>query len=292
MGMTPVHVNIASDESAGISSHLMMPPAGAGVAPSGEATVPHGHAPGAAKHKITGTVFHRKRGIVQHGHDCGAGIPDLAPPGHVGCINGYLPIILLKSSRKVMFGASSVKAEGTAVGGAHVSPDLPMLSCGEPVPIPCTYPLANTSNTVLVGLSAADIDRGWEDITDAILIEAACVIISALNPAATAKDAVAGIFDGVVGRDVSKTIMGSAVGLIRSIERSAESGWTEPISFKAETGGGATGGGVEVKWTPATGEVERAGEIGGFNEKRTAGFKRGSDGSWKGTGAVPPDLFE
>ena len=292
MGMTPVHVNIASDESEGLSSHIMLPPAGSGVAPSDEAKVLHAHPPGAFKHKITDTVFHRKRGIIQHGHDCGACIPDAAPAGMPAWINGYLPVILLKSSRKVMFGASTVKAQGTAIGGAHTSPDLPMLSCGDPLPIPLTYPLANHTNTVLVGFSQADIDRGWEDIEDAILIELACLLVSAGAPVAKGAEAVGGIVDGIFGRDINKTLLGAGVGLIRSIERSAESGWTEPISLKVETGGGAIGGGIEAKWTPATGEREVSAEIGGFSQKRSAGARRDKDGNWNGTGAIPPDLFE
>lgn len=284
--MTPVHVNIASDLTEGFSTHICIPPMPSPTMPSREWPVEQGWAAGRAKHKIAGTVYHRRRGIVQHGHDCGAGIPDQAPP-YVDA-NAYLPIIMLKSSRKVMFGASTVKAEGTAVGGAHREPNLPMLSCGEPLPLPFTYPVANHTNTVLVGFTQADIDRGWEDIVDAILIEVVCFLMSIGNPIGGIGDFVA----GVLGVDPMKSALGAAVGLRRSILRSAESGWTEPISIKVETGGGAVGGGAEVKWTPKSGEAEVSGEVGGFSEKRSAGAKRDADGNWTGTGAVPPDLFE
>lgn len=292
MGMTPVHVNIASDESEGTSIHLVLPPAGASLSPSKEVRIDHGWRPGASKHKITSTVSHRKRGIVQEGHDCGALIADLAPPWEIGYGNGNLPRMLMMSSRKVMFGASSVKAEGTAIGGAHTVPNLPMLSCGEPLPIPHTHPLTNSGNTVLVGFSKKDIKRGWENIVDAITVELICLLVAAgQKPPETETEVVGGIFDGTFGRDPVKSLVSAGVGLARSVERSAESGWTEPISLKVETGGGAAGVGVEGKWTPATGEAEVSGEIGSLSEKRTAGAKRGADGTWKGTGAVPPDLF-
>lgn len=289
MGMTPIHVNIASDEILGASVHIALPAAPVGTFPSLEVTIPQGHPPGVAKHKITGTVFHRKRGIVLHGHDCGMGIPDEAPPV-VGQLSGYLPIIMLKSSRKVMFAASTVKGEGTAIGGVTAS-DLPMLTCGEPVPFPAVFSQTSTANTVLVGFSQSDIDRGWEDIAAAVAIEAVCFVVSivTMNPLMFgASDVVA----GVLGVDPLKTGLGAAVGLGTSIKRSAESGWTEPISLKVETGGGAEGAGVEAKWTPATNEGEVTAEYNLGPGKGAAGAKRDKDGNWKGTGAVPPDLFE
>jgi hypothetical protein len=288
MGMTPVHVNIASDESEGTSVHLVLPPAGAFPSSSKEVRIIHAWTPGAGKHKITSTVLHKTQGIVQQGHDCGGLIPDLAPPyPYPGCMNGNLPRMLMMSSRKVPFGASTVRAEGSAIGGAHTTPNLPMLSCGEPVPIPYTYPITNTVNTVLVGLSARDITRGWEDITDAMIIEGICL---ALSP--TKGLGLDDLIGGAAGIDPNKTAISAGIGLIRSIDRSGESGWTEPISLKVESGGGVEGAGVEIKWTPATGEAEVAAEKNTGPHKQSAGAKRDKDGNWKGTGAVPPDLFE
>ncbi len=290
MANTPVHVNIASDETEGVCVHIALPAAPVGTWPSREVPTEQGQRAGAGKHKITGTVFHRKRGIVLHGHDVGMGIPDEAPP-YVGQASGYLPIIMLKSSRKVMFGASTVKAEGTPIGGATRAPGaLPMLTCGEPVPLPSVVPTTNRSNTVLVGFSASDVQRGWEDIFEAVAIEAFCFVVSVLTLDALefgGVDVAAGIF----GVDPIKMGLGTASGIAKSAKRSADSGWTEPISFKVEVGGGVEGTGVEVKWTPKTSVVEIGAEKNMGTEKAAAGAKRDEQGKWTGTGAVPPDLF-
>lgn len=287
--MAKVHVNIASDRSKGTSFHIALPSAPPGTWPSREVPTPHDNALGKAKHKIAATVLHKNLGIVLHGHDCGMGIPDEAPP-YIGKGSGYLPIVILKSSRKVMFAASTVRAEGTPIGGAtRPRPILPMLSCGEPIPWRQTYPFTNTKNTVLVGFSADDIRRGREDIKDAILIEAALFVygLVTLDPMAFGLGDVVG---GVFGYDPVKSIASGIAGGARSIERSAESGWREPIVVRLDTGGGAVSGADEVQYDPQTGEWKLTKEATIGTEKGAVSTTGGKEES--PAGDTPPDLFD
>jgi hypothetical protein len=273
--MKPVHVNIESDLLEGWSVHFYSPT----LVPhtpmySDEVEVNQAWSPGAGKHKFTSNVFHKGQRIVLHGHDCGAGIPDLAPPA-VGHTNAWLPFIRLKSSRKVMFGASTVLMNGTPTGCAEDG-DFPMLTCGDIVSLPTVFPTTNTANTVLVGATAADKKRGWEDIYDAISVDAALFVAGLVCPPAGAADFILGL----LGFDGLKSVASAARGLERSIERSILSGGKEPISIKVESGSGAGGQGYEVKWTPATGDVEVVVE--------TVGGPLRDQRSWKGN---PKDLF-
>jgi hypothetical protein len=287
--MTPVHVNIASDDTLGISVHMALPPAPVGTWPSVEVNAKHNNEPGKAKHKITTNVFHRGQGIVLHGHDCGMGIADEAPP-IVGRLSGYLPIVQLKSSRKVMFAASTVKANGTPIGGVALD-TLPMLTCGDPIPLPSVFSLTSGTNSVFVGFSDSDLERGWEDIVDAVSVELICFVVSIVTMDPKLFGA-GDVVEGVLGHDPLKSTISAGVGLKRSIQRSAASGWEEPIVLKAETGGSAVGGSLGVGWTPATGETDitHEGNAGPF--AWTAGAKHDGDGNWVGTGDIPADLFD
>jgi hypothetical protein len=291
MATTPVHVNIASDENEGRSVHLALPPAGSGPMISDEVRIPHSWRAGAGKHKITGTVFHRKRGVLQVGHDCGPFIADLAPPGPVGFINSNLPRMMPASSRKVMFGASTVRMEGAATG-CSLPDRLPMLTCGEPVSLPTVHPISNTSNTVLVGMTHEDEVRGWEDMGDAMTVDAICFVVtvatSRLSELLSAPDWLDRL--GWLGIDPVKSTGGLVVGLQRSIARSIASGGKEPIVVKLETGTAATGG-VEVKVTPATGQVEINGEAVAGPGKASGGTKRDPEKGWS-SHELPPDLFD
>jgi hypothetical protein len=274
----PVHVNIASDPNEGWSVHMTLPPIPPAVLPSLEVPVEQRWWPGAGKHKITSTVLHRGLGIVQHGHDCGPFILDEAPPV-LGRVNGYLPIMAFNSSRKVMFGASTVRAEGVAIGGAERGA-YPMLTCGNPLSLPRTFPTKNKENTVIVGLTMTDILRGWEDIQATIAVDLFCYLMSIASPGG-------GIL-GLVGFDGTKTIASAMIGLKLSIERSAESGWREPISLKLETGAAASEA-LEIIYDPQTDDIEvvydKAWGPFGF------GAKRDKDGDMSSQERLPPDPF-
>jgi len=257
---------------------MALPPLPVGLYPSHEILVEQRWWLGAGKHKITSTVFHRGQGIVQHGHDCGALIADEAPP-LLGRGNGYLPLILLGSSRKIMFGASTVRAEGAAIGGAEAS-GYPMLTCGNPISLPYTYPTKNKDNTVLVGLTVLDITRGWQDIAVTMAIDVILFGLSLAKPG--------GGLGGLLGVDWMKTGLTSAAGLGLSIKRSAESGWKEPITLRVEAGNIITDAN-EVIYHPDTGEFElvrdtTAGPLAGS-------VKRGKDGKIEAMERLPPDPF-
>ena len=181
-----------------------------------------------------------------------------------------------------MIGASTVNANATPIGAAE-SGEFPMLTCGQPLSSPTVFPTTNMSNTVLVGLTEADVSEGWEDIADAVTVDAACFVLSFGADLKGVLDAL-----GLAGFDPVKSVLSSLVGTKRSIERSIASGGTRPVSFKIDGSGGGAGAGVEVKWTPASGDTEVTIEGGYFDKKISLG--RDKDGNWKGT--VPPDLFE
>lgn len=285
MAMTPVHVNISVDINSGRSTHLAISPVPPGIYTSHEVPVIQAFPSGASKHKLTSNVFHKNHPLVLHQHDCGPGIADEAPP-IVGIANAYLPALMAGSSRKVMFGASTVLGNATPLGAAEV-PRFPMLTCGHPTVSPTVYPETNTGNTVLFGLTPQDVQEGWEDITDALLVDIMMTIATMAGfPAPEVLDPL-----GFAGIDPLKNGLNTLVTFKRSVQRSIASGGTRPISFKPEVTGAGGGGGVELKWTPATGEVEVTAEGGKDDKKVSGGSKRGPDGEWRPTGdlaSLPP----
>lgn len=107
------------------------------------------------QNKLTTTVFHMAQFIALDGHDCGYMIPHVTiPPANL-----KLPVIIAFSSRKVMFSASTVKANGTAIGCASfftMAAPTPMLCCAFPVSLPIGTPPLNALHTVTVGMTWAD----------------------------------------------------------------------------------------------------------------------------------------
>ncbi len=190
-----VPVNTESDLSMGLGSHNFWLPPVIPVpipAPAMEMVVNMKWPPGFAmnKNKLTTTVTHQKKTVVQAGHDCGVLIPDLliVPPCIPIPTNAYYYIMWPLSSRKTTFMASTVKANKKAVACANLGTLMPMLSCGNPVSLPLTAPITNGSNTVTVGMGLMDIIQGALSIYLSILIDSAFAALSgggsvALNPA-------------------------------------------------------------------------------------------------------------
>lgn len=109
------------------------------------------------QNKLTTTVLHKFQFIMLEGHDCGYMIPHVSNPP----VNLMLPIIIAFSSRKAVFSASKVKANGTAVGCSQLLPiPVPMMTCGAPVSLPTSIPPMNALNNVEVGMTWADIAAG------------------------------------------------------------------------------------------------------------------------------------
>jgi hypothetical protein len=116
---------------------------------------------GLQQNKLTTTVLHKFQFIMLEGHDCGYMIPHVSNPP----VNLMLPIIIAFSSRKVVFSASKVRANSTAVGCSQVAPiPLPMLTCAAPVSQPTSMPPMNLLNNVEVGMTSADIWAGVVNI--------------------------------------------------------------------------------------------------------------------------------
>src|SRR5262249_30166406 len=66
-------------------------------------------------------------------------------------------ISTLKSSRSTIFAAGTVRMDGSPV--ACTTTYIPMLACGEPMPLPLVL-TANTPRSVYVGMNAADLISG------------------------------------------------------------------------------------------------------------------------------------
>jgi len=120
------------------------------------------------QNQLSKTVRHANQFITLGGHDCGHMIPHIGPP----ILAPQLPLIIMFSSRKVMFASSTVKANGTPIActeafGAH--PPLPMMCCGSPVSYPAGFPAFNSFHTLSVGLTVADLVAGFVAIAVAMV---------------------------------------------------------------------------------------------------------------------------
>ena len=167
MAGTPIPVSIASDMTLPfvpppITIHDYVPPPPQPPPPvplcmAIESPVAIMWGPGFAlfQNKLTTTVTHQALPLALDGHDCGYMIPHVTVPLN----NLRLPIIIMFSSRKMAFAASTVKANGAAVGCSTLLL-FPMLCCAFPVTLPTGYPVANSLNTVRVGLTPTDIIFG------------------------------------------------------------------------------------------------------------------------------------
>jgi hypothetical protein len=121
--------------------------------------------------KLTGTVRHSTQTIALEGHDCGILIPHcpIAPQ-----LNVCLAVIIPFSSRKMMFSASTVKADGTAIGTSDLlsTTPTPMMVCADAISVPVGFPVSNASNTVNVGMTAGDYVAGLAAIAASIVGDA------------------------------------------------------------------------------------------------------------------------
>lgn len=168
--MTSCAVNIFYDPTLGINAHHIVPPPIPGFAPSVEMLCMQmwtlGYLTG--QNKFTTTVTHKRGPIVLEGHDIGMMIPDITIPP----VNAYYAIMWPFSSRKVMFTSSTVKMDDKMVGCAQFL-SQPMMTCGDPVAAPTSFPLINWLNTVRVGLLPKDIWLGFIKIGVSLAIDAA-----------------------------------------------------------------------------------------------------------------------
>jgi len=124
------------------------------------------------QNKLTTTVFHKFQFLALDGHDCGYVIPHVTIPP-----SAKIPFLIMFSGRKVMFSASTVKANGAAVGCASLfsmAMPTPMLCCAWPVSLPIGFPPLNALNTVTVGMTWGDWFAGVIAIVVTMVADALC----------------------------------------------------------------------------------------------------------------------
>ena len=182
------HVNTIIDLTVGINTHnlLMAPTPTPTPTPVFSIEMlttqlwPPGYALG--QNKFSTTVLHKNLFMVLDGHDIGMLIPDVTIP----FANQWYAVMWPFSSRKVMFSASTVKMDGQPTGCASILGLFPMMTCGDPMALPSSFPLTNCLNTVIVGLTFKDIVMGWLKIAVSMVID---VVFYKPAKATTALDA-------------------------------------------------------------------------------------------------------
>jgi hypothetical protein len=153
---------ISTDLSYGVSLHdYAQAPAVEPKQPTAsvEIVTPTFWPPGVGSHKLTSTVTYLwGLSIALAEHDCGKFIFQLTIPPD----NTYAPILLIKSSRKVAFSASTVSMDQAPVACVCPTwPPFPFVTCGDPTALPMTLPYTNFFHKVSVGVTPADLRNGW-----------------------------------------------------------------------------------------------------------------------------------
>ena len=292
----PIPVSIASDLTLPfipppitIHDFVAVPPAPAPpVCMAIESPVAVMWGPGFAlfQNKLTTTVIHQGMPFALDGHDCGYMITHVTVPVN----NARLPIIIMFSGRKMAFAASTVKANGAAVGCSTLLL-FPMMCCAFPVTVPTGYPVANSLNTVKVGLTPMDVVWGAVGMAATIVGD----ILTCSAP--SAPDAKEVLFKVLLGDSpknwLIKQGLGAAAGLARiaitgegSVQvqagssyagvtlgytRSADGGYSVSASGQLGApvlGSGAVGGQAGIQYSKsATGEssttTSHGGAVGG-----------------------------
>lgn len=192
------------------------------------------------KAKFTKTVKHRNLTIMLEDHDLG---PLLLHVPLIPIPDNVLSVALhtIKSSRKTMFSAGEVQANGAPIGCVTLWPPTPMLTCGNPVPAPYAISPTNFTNTVRVGLSGWDLAAGWV----AIAVEAIRTIIRSASPGSNTSHPIA---DALAGgqADLRDTFVDSifsganARAAVRAIGRATDD-YHGPVQFSVKQGQGMLG---------------------------------------------------
>jgi hypothetical protein len=118
------------------------------------------------QNKFTTTVLHKAMPIALDGHNCGYMLVHVSIPA----ANLLTPMQIMFSSRKMVFSAAKVKANGTPI--ATTAPILfPMMCCAQPVTMPTGAAPTNCLNTVSVGVTLIDAIIGWISIIATVVID-------------------------------------------------------------------------------------------------------------------------
>jgi hypothetical protein len=218
--MIKVHVNIATDKSAGVSTHMWFPvPVAVIYIPSIEMVADMDR--GQAVNKLTSTVKHKSQNIVQDGHDSGRNIHDIT----VMPVNCWYGTFWPFSFRKIAFAASTVVLQGTPAGCADLTswPPTPMLTCGDPITSPFGLAFSSSANTVLVGMTALD----WVTGLFRILVTLAIDIVAFFDPEKTG--ILKNILKDLFKSTVVKWLIGAIAGITVSITTWQRTGGKTPL---------------------------------------------------------------
>ncbi|MBK6513604.1 MAG: hypothetical protein IPM79_24960 [Polyangiaceae bacterium] len=210
-----------------------------------DGTAPMNHPPGAAygKHKLTPKVLHKAKMLVQDGHDEGPNLPH-SPVSYF--------LHLLRSSRKNIYSASTVRAQNRAL--ACVDDFHQMMVCGDPISLPSGFNASNSLHTVQIGMTAADELAGDVSKWGSVAIDVVGFMTSG------GAEAFAGVAMGLVGLDFQKAGRLAALSVVTSTITSASNDWKTPITVKGELGPPQLTQEVEISWVPDSGKVHAKAE--------------------------------
>ncbi len=236
-------VSIATDLCSGPSSHQTL---GAIPPEIHDCEEPMNHPLGGilSRHSLASKVKHKGEGLVLDGHDLG---PFLR---HFPFNNPYFGI---KSSRKVIYTASTVLAQAKAVACVDRTKGTKMMLCGDFVSMPNGENNSNAVHSVSVGMTDLDYFKGYVNIATSVATD---IVSSGISVISRQEEAGLGdVIKDAAGIDVKKSGIATAAGLAGSVAVSYKSGWKEPIVLKCEVGGAFIGGSIDHQWNPSTGAV-------------------------------------
>lgn len=241
-------VSIATDLTSGWSAHLIY--GYPGPPDVYEQSAPMNWSPGKGmlRHSLAPTVFVDSQSLVLDQHDLGPLLP------HQPVNN---PIHSLKSSRKVVYVASSVVACGKAVACVDASTGTDMLVCGDPMTVAGGGNDSNATRTVFVGMSEMDRLKGDVAVRVAQVTDLCSFVlaVATFSPATAVGEVAVGFGLDLLGIDPNKAGIGAIVGFGGSVAVSYASGWKEPIVYKVEAGGSAVGLSFEHTYRPDQGTI-------------------------------------
>ncbi len=157
------------------------------------------------KSKLTSSVKHKNKKIVKDGHDLGPLLlhTGVAPyPSDVKCL-----ILTLASSRKIMFAAGMVQADGDPIA-CQKAMSYPMMACAEPTKLPLAFAPESSDNTVIVNMHPVDVDAGRAQIATTMVVD----LIKFSMSGAGSSDPITGLIDALKDLVLGPTDVGGLVG--------------------------------------------------------------------------------
>jgi hypothetical protein len=245
-----------------------------------EAPVPMYWPPGTITraHRLTHKVFHKGLPLCQGNHDLGISIPHAHTPVPDPLAD---PLDTAKSSRKHLFSGSRVRANGQplgACGWANHSVQTPCLACGSPISQPHVGNITFFSNSVLFGVTADDIAKGWAGLVTEMLVDAAGLLgkntLWGWVAKHAAKDIKMLIFEapefftedgpGVLERNFSAPWIGDVVSATQGIRRDENGDYS--VYARTRVGRHEVGTDWSWDWPPVKFHYEKTSEKDGGDE--------------------------